>query len=77
MKRMRTAGGCKIKKFISNILEDRMTFHKIIAEDILISSISWKFAQLFNILQKMYEIVGSCGEGRDYLQNLDENRLAL
>lgn len=54
-----------------------MTFHKIIAEDILNSSISWKFAQLFNILQKMYEIVGSCGEGRDYLQNLDEKRLAL
>ena len=44
-----------------------MTFHKIIAEDILNSSISWKFAQLFNILQKMYEIVGSCCEGRDYL----------
>ena len=39
-----------------------MAFHKIIAEDILDFSISWKFPQPFNILQKVYKIVRSCGK---------------
>lgn len=50
-----------MKNFLK-ILEGRMAFHKIIAEDILDFSISWKFPQPFNILQKVYKIVRSCGK---------------
>ncbi len=54
-----------------------MAFHKIIAEDTLNFSISWQFSQPFNILQKVYKIVRSCGKAKGYLQNLEEKRSAL
>ena len=44
-----------------------MSFYKIITEDIINSSISWQFSQPSDILQKVYEIVRSCGKVKDYL----------
>ena len=67
----------KFEKIFEKILEGRMTFHKIIAEDTLNFSISWQFSQPFNILQKVYKIVRSCGKAKGYLQNLEEKRSAL
>ena len=54
-----------------------MALHKIMAEDILNFSIFRQSSQLFNILQKVYEIMRSCGEVKDCLQNLDEKQSAL